>query len=265
MKQPANDFVDQLKARALETRRFLVEHSVEHSTHLGGALSLTDILTALYWQIMRVRPQDPDWRERDFSILSKGHVGIVLYYVLATKGYFPVEDLKTYEQTGAIFSTHPSVKIPGVETTTGSLGHGLSVGAGMAIAGKMDNKQNRVFVVLGDGEIQEGSIWEAAMTASQYKLDNLVAIIDRNHWQAGVMTESIMALEPIDEKFRTFVWSTSLIDGHDMAQIVQTLGTVPLETGRPSLIVGPYGQRQRRRLHRESARSARPHPQRGTG
>ncbi len=234
---PSKELVDQLKTRALEARRFLVEHSVEHSTHLGGALSLTDILVALYWHTLRVRPREPDWQDRDLFILSKGHVGILLYYVLASKGYFPLEDLKTYEQTGAILSTHPSNKIPGVETTTGSLGHGLSVGAGMAIADKLDGKENRVFVVLGDGEIQEGSVWEAAMTASQYRLDNLVAILDRNHWQAGVMTESIMAVEPIDEKFKAFGWSTSIIDGHDMEQIVQTLGTLPFETGLPSVIV----------------------------
>ena len=237
MNRESDDLIACLKAQALETRRFLVDHSVHHDTHLGGALSATDILTALYFHFMRVRPQDPDWEDRDNFILSKGHVGIALYYLLAKRGFFPVQDLKTYEQIGTIFGTHPSNKIPGVEMTTGSLGHGLSVGAGMAIVGKKDARSYRVYVMLGDGELQEGSVWEAAMAASSHKLDNLVAIVDRNRFQSGEMTEKILTLEPIDQKFRAFGWSATVIDGNDMEQIVQTLSALPFEKDKPSVII----------------------------
>ncbi len=229
--------IERLKAQALETRRFLVGHTIRHGTHLGGALSATDLLTALYFHFMRIQPENPDWVDRDMFILSKGHVGIALYYLLAKRGFFSIEDLDSYEKTGTIFGTHPSNKIPGAEVTTGSLGHGLSVGVGMAIVGKRDAKDYRVFVMLGDGELQEGSVWEAAMSASHHRLDNLIAIVDRNRFQGGEATEEILSLEPIDRRFAAFGWSTATIDGHDMDNIVQTMGALPFEKGKPSLIV----------------------------
>ena len=226
--------IEALKGEALDARRFLVNHTAKHTTHLGGALSATEMLTALYFRYMRVRPENPEWEDRDLFILSKGHVGIALYYFLAKKGFFPLEDLDTYEQVGTIFGTHPSNKIPGADVTTGSLGHGLSVGLGMAVVGKRDRKDFRVYVMLGDAELQEGSIWEAAMAAKYHELDNLVAIVDHNGRET---TENMLAIDPIEGKFESFGWSTAVIDGHDMGQIVETMDSLPFETGKPSLIV----------------------------
>lgn len=201
-------------------------------------LSAADVIAALYRHFMRIDPANPQWKDRDAFILSKGHVGYVLYAALARSGFFPEELLATYMQPGAMFGTHPCRQVPGVDVTTGSMGHGLAVGVGMAIADKFDNRPCRTYVMLGDGELQEGSCWEAIMAGAHYGLDNLVAIVDRNMLQgkAGA-TEDVMALEPLHAKFDSFGWATRTIDGNDMAQVVRTLDELPLAPAKPSAII----------------------------
>jgi len=206
--------------------------------HPGGAFSSTDIMTALYFEILRIDPDNPRWSDRDRFILSKGHSSVGLYTILHLRGFFDRETLLTFRQDNSPLCGHPDMhKVSGVEMSTGSLGHGLSVGTGLAIAGKMDNKDYRVFVLMGDGETQEGSVWEAAMSASHYKLDNLVGIVDRNMLQIDGFTEEIMSLEPYKLKWEAFGWSVREIDGHDMSEIGSALGEAPFNKGKPSLII----------------------------
>ncbi|SDB80385.1 transketolase [Raineyella antarctica] len=193
-------------------------------SHVGSILSVADIVAVLYADVANVDPSDPRKVDRDRVILSKGHAGASIYAALAEKGFFEVAELATHYADGSRLSGHVSHKgVPGVELSTGSLGHGLSVGAGMAYAAKKDGKAHRVFVILGDGECDEGSVWEAALVANHYGLGNLVAIIDRNRMQSLLDTEATIALEPFADKWRAFGWNTLEVDGHDHAELRQAL------------------------------------------
>ena len=205
--------------------------------HLGGALSMVEILTALYFAVIRLDPQDPHHPGRDRFLLSKGHACTALYATLAQRGYFPVSTLDTYYDLDSYLGGHPVQGLPGVELATGSLGHGPPVGMGMAVAAKMDGKKHRVFVLVGDGEIQEGVIWESALFAAHHRLDNFVMIIDRNGLQSDAHTEELLSIEPIQKKFGSFGWACKTVDGHDLDALIEALGSVPFEAGRPSLLI----------------------------
>jgi len=206
-----------LKLKAEKIRKRIIEIIYRaKGGHTGGSLSSADILTALYFNVLNVDPKNPEMQNRDRFILSKGHSVECLYCVLAEAGFFNDDILDTYGQFNSILAGHPTRKVPGVELNSGALGHGLSVGAGMAIAAKTDNAPFRVFVLMGDGEQDEGSIYEAAMAASHYKLDNLIAIIDRNMLQISGNTEKIMNLEPMKKRWESFGWAVMQTDGHNI-------------------------------------------------
>ncbi len=208
------------------------------SGHPGGSLSAVEIVTALYWKILRHKPSDPRWPDRDRFILSKGHAAPVLYAALAECGYFPLEWLSTLRKTGTCLQGHTDSRLtPGVDMSAGSLGQGLSVGIGMALAARLDKKDYRTYVLLGDGECQEGQVWEAAMFAPNYKLDNLTAIVDYNGLQLDGFTKQIMDLEPFVEKWRSFKWEVLQIDGHDMKQVIEALQKAGRVKGKPMVIV----------------------------
>ena len=208
------------------------------SGHTGGSLSSTDIMAALYFAQMQYDPKRPDWKERDYFILSKGHAAPVLYATLAHAGFLETSELCTLRRIGSRLQGHPDSKyLPGVEISTGSLGQGLSVACGIALARKMDKATNRVYALLGDGELQEGQIWEAAMTAAHYKLDNLCALIDNNGLQIDGPVAKVMGVEPIADKWRAFGWDVQDIDGHDMAQLVAALDKAETVKGKPTAIV----------------------------
>ena len=206
--------------------------------HPGGSLSAVDVLSALYFEIMKIDPNNPEWDKRDRFILSKGHCSLGLLSVLHLKGFISAEDLATFRLNGSNFGAHLDLdKMPGVEMSTGSLGHGLSVGVGRALAAKIDNQNYLTFVMMGDGENQEGSIWEAAMSASNYNLDNLIGIVDRNNIQQCGFTEDIMAIHSLKHKWESFGWSVCEIDGHNMQEILETFSQIPFNRNKPSLII----------------------------
>jgi transketolase len=205
--------------------------------HTGGALSSVDILTALYFGVLNVDPANPGKSDRDRFIMSKGHSVESLYGVLAEAGFFDEEVLKTYGQFNSILAGHPTRKVPGIELNSGALGHGLSVGVGMAIAAKMDQSAFRIFVLMGDGEQGEGSVYEAAMSAGHYKLDNLIAIIDRNKLQISGNTEDVMTLEPMKQRWETLGWEVLEVDGHHMEQLVTTFLKLPVKNFKPHLVI----------------------------
>ena len=208
------------------------------SGHPGGSLSATDILTALYFEIMDVKPEDPDWNKRDRFVLSKGHAAPALYGVLAERGYFPVDELMTLRKLGSRLQGHPDMrKTPGVDASTGSLGQGLSIAAGMALAAKIDRESYRIFSLCGDGEVQSGQIWEAAMFASQNKLDNLIVFLDRNNLQIDGSTKDVMSIEPIVSKWNSFGWHVLEINGHDMDEIVDAVNKAEEVHGQPTIII----------------------------
>jgi transketolase len=208
------------------------------SGHTGGSLSAADIVTALYFSKMRHKPDEPGWRERDRFILSKGHAAPLLYAVLAMAGYFDISALKTLRKLGSPLQGHPCSRVlPGVEISTGSLGQGLSVSNGMAMGMKMDNIGSRVYCLLGDGEIQEGQVWEAAMTAAHYRLDNLCAIVDLNGLQIDGPVSKVKAIEPVASKWAAFGWNVIDIDGHDMKEILDALDDAETVKGKPSVIL----------------------------
>jgi transketolase len=225
------------KARRIRCDALWMAH-LSNTAHVGGSLSIADIVATLYFGIMRVRPEQPDWPDRDRFILSKGHNCSAVYSALAERGYFPREELLTYRRIGSRLQGHPDMaKLPGVEMTTGSLGHGLSAGIGMALAGKLDKRDYRVFVVLGDGEIQEGLVWEAALAAPNFKLDNLVAILDRNGFQSGGAVGDIMPLGDQAARWRSFGWDVWEIDGHDIPSLVEAFRGSPRRPGVPTFIL----------------------------
>jgi transketolase len=207
--------------------------------HIGGDLSAADILVTLYFGgVLRVDPHAPHAPERDRFILSKGHCAGLLYTTLAHAGFFPLEELKTFAQPLSRLNGHPDrKKVPGVETNTGPLGHGLPVAVGAALAARLQDSSWRVFVLTGDGELQEGSNWEAAMSAAHYKLDNLTMIVDRNRLQQGDWTEQTMHLEPLADKWRAFGWSVREVDGHDIAELLEIFSHTPFEPGKPNCII----------------------------
>ena len=208
------------------------------SGHPGGSLSCMDILTALYFHHLRINPQEPAWENRDRFVLSKGHAAPALYVVLAELGYFPKETLFTLRQLGSILQGHPDMrKTPGVEMSTGSLGNGLSVGIGMALGARLARKNYHVYALVGDGEVDEGGIWEAAMAASKYKLDNLTAICDFNRVQLDGPIEEIMPLDPLPEKWEAFNWNVIEMDGHNMGEILDALDKARQVRGRPTVII----------------------------
>lgn len=212
--------------------------TIAGSGHTGGSLSAADIVTALYFSKMRHKPDEPGWRERDRFILSKGHAAPLLYAVLAMAGYFDISALKTLRKLGSPLQGHPCSRVlPGVEISTGSLGQGLSVSNGMAIGMKMDNIGSRVYCLLGDGEIQEGQVWEAAMTAAHYKLDNICAIVDLNGLQIDGPVSKVKAIEPVASKWAAFGWNVIDIDGHDMKEILDALDNAETVKGKPSVIL----------------------------
>lgn len=194
------------------------------SGHVGGAFSIADIVTCLYFRIANINPENPNWEDRDFILLSNGHVCPIIYAALARKGYFPIEELKKMRKLGGLLQGHPKLGIPGIENTSGLLGQGLSQGVGIALGLTMDGKNNKVFVISSDAEHQEGQIWEAAMAANKWDLNNLVVIVDRNHVQIDGNTEDIMPLGSIKEKYESFGWSAFEIDGHNYQEIIDTLG-----------------------------------------
>lgn len=207
-------------------------------SHPGPALSCTDIVTALYFKIMNIRPDDPHWEDRDRLILSKGHACPVIYAALAEKGYFDKGWLYTLRQIGSKLQGHPDMnKTPGIDMTSGSLGHGLSAGLGMALALKIKKKKSKVFVILGDGELQEGLVWEAAMAAPRLRADNLIAIVDYNHFQSCGSTEEILPLEPLADKWKAFGWRVLEMNGHNMDDIVNKLEMACMFIGKPTVII----------------------------
>ena len=230
--------IKDLRRKALEIRKWVIESVYRAgSGHPGGSLSIADVMACLYFHEMRHNPKDPKWPDRDRLVLSKGHAAPALYAALALAGYFPVEELKNLRKIGHFLQGHPCMKkVPGVDMSTGSLGHGLSVAVGMALAGKLDGKDYRVFVILGDGEVQEGQIWEAANSASHYKLDNIIAILDRNGLQIDGPTEEIMHVEPIAWRWQAFGWDVIEIDGHDIEEILDTFHEIKMNE-KPTIII----------------------------
>lgn len=208
------------------------------SGHPGGSLSVADILTVLYFDKMNINPENPKWEDRDRLILSKGHVAPALYATLAEKGYFSKEELLKLRKTGAMLQGHPDMKsTPGVDMSTGSLGQGLSAANGMALTAKLDKKDYKIYAILGDGEVQEGQIWEAAMSSAHYKLDNIIAILDYNGLQIDGSNDEVMGISPIDEKFAAFGWNVMKIDGHDIEAIGNAVDEAKKSEGKPTVII----------------------------
>lgn len=208
------------------------------SGHPGGSLSAADIVTALYFKEMNIDPADPAKADRDKFILSKGHAGPVQYAALAERGYYPVSDMMSLRKLGSKFQGHPNMhKVPGIEMSTGSLGQGISVSVGMALANKMDENPGRVYTLLGDGELQEGIVWEAAMAAAHYGLDNLVAIVDWNGLQIDGKNDDVMTVKPVDEKFAAFGWNVLVIDGHNFDEIFDAFDKSRTYKEKPTAII----------------------------
>ncbi|MBQ9202221.1 MAG: transketolase [Bacteroidales bacterium] len=226
----------QLKAEQIRKREIEIIYSAR-AGHTGGSLSATNVLTVLYFNEMKTNPEHPDDPARDRFIMSKGHSVEALYCVLAKAGFISDRLLDTYGECGSKLAGHPTRKVPGIEMNTGALGHGLPAGVGMAIAAKMDGKSYRTFVLMGDGEQGEGSIYEAAMAASHYHLDNLVAIIDRNHLQISGNTEDVMSLEPMRQRWEAFGWDVHEADGDDIVSLLGAFAEVKTHSGKPHLII----------------------------
>lgn len=234
-----NNEIKNLKKMACKVREEIVDQVFRAgSGHPGGSLSIADILTVLYFHELRIDPQNPKWEDRDRLILSKGHCAPVLYSCLANRGYFEKKELEKFRTIDGILQGHPDmVKIPGIDMTTGSLGQGFSAANGMALAGKLDKKDYRVYCIVGDGEIDEGQIWEAAMAAGHYKLDNLCLIVDNNDLQIDGTIEEVMNSNPIDEKFRSFGFQVIKIDGHDIEEIIKAFDVAKNIKGMPTCII----------------------------
>ena len=231
--------VNELRKMAVNIIKGIIEEVYSgQSGHPGGSLSIADILTVLYFNQLNIDEKNPKWEDRDRFVLSKGHCSPALYSCLANRGFFPLEDLKTFRNIKSYLQGHPDMKnIPGVDMTTGSLGQGLSAAVGMAIAGKMDNKNYRVYCVLGDGEIEEGQIWEAEMSANKYKLDNLCVIVDNNNLQIDGTIKEVMSPYPIDEKFRSFGFEIIKIDGHNIQEIIDAFDVAKNVKEKPVCII----------------------------
>ncbi|MFD1707907.1 transketolase [Siminovitchia sediminis] len=231
------DFLyDRAKFIRLETVRLV---DIAKSGHYTSVFSCAEVFSALYYRILNIDPNNPDWTDRDRFVLSKGHAAIGLYPVLAELGYFPKEWLDSYTRVGSPLGDHPDMrKVPGIDFSSGSLGHGLSVSVGMALGGRIDDRDFKVYCMLGDGELNEGQIWEAAMSAGNFKLSNLIAIVDRNQMSLDGFTEDIMPVNPIDEKFKAFGWNTYEVDGHDIKSLLETFQHVEEHKNeKPTVII----------------------------
>lgn len=229
----------QLEEKAHHLRKDILETTFHAgSGHIGGALSMIDAVTLLYYHHMNIKPEDPDWEDRDRFILSKGHAAIGYVTVLADLGYIPKEDLKTFNLTGSYLGMHlDSNKVTGCEASTGSLGHGLSIAIGMALGARLQEKDYRVYCLLGDGECDEGSVWEAAMSASNFNLTNLITLVDRNHAMIDGNTEDVMKLEPFKDKWEAFGFNTYVVNGHDLGAIDEALEKAYECKDKPTCII----------------------------
>lgn len=231
MKDDLSSLATDIRAEALK----MVNRA--RASHIGGALSMADLLAALYGEVLSVRPDDPEWSDRDRFILSKGHSTVALYAVLALRGFFPMEELGSYGQDGSRLMAHVSKEVPGVEFSTGSLGHGLPFGCGKALGAKRGGLSYRTFVLVSDGELDEGSNWEAILFAAHHELDNLTLIVDYNKIQSLGTVEEVIRLDSLVEKFQSFGWAVEEVDGHDVGAVRDALARVPLQKGRPSLVL----------------------------
>ena len=230
--------IRELTKKSIEYRQKILKYIVgANAGHTGGSLSCIDILNVLYNHVLQVNAHDFADAGRDRYIQSKGHCVEALYVVLADKGFFPETDLETLCRYRSHYIGHPTKKVHGVEQNTGALGHGLSISCGTALAAKMDDKNYRVFTLLGDGELPEGSNWEAALSAAHYKLDNLCAIVDLNGLQITAPTKDVCSTEPLDKKFESFGWAVKHVDGHDLAALQDAFDSLPFEAGKPSVII----------------------------
>jgi transketolase len=238
MSELSNEEIKTLIEKSYDSRTNILRMMKKGEGHIGGAFSALDIITVLYNHILKFDPEKPKWKERDRFILSAGHKVLALYVTLAERGYFDEEILWTYNSVDTRVPMHPDEKVlPGIEFPTGSLGHGFAVACGIALSARLDNKDFRVFTLLGDGECNEGTVWEAAMSAAHHKMDNLIAIVDRNGLQVNGSTEEVMNTAVLEEKFSSFGWEVKTIDGHAFSQIHQVLSSVPFVSGKPSCIV----------------------------
>ena len=230
--------IRELELKSIQYRKtILTIIKKANAGHTAGSLSCVDILNVLYNHVLNVSPENFSDPDRDRYIHSKGHSVEALYTVLADNGFFPASQLDTLNQFGSHFVGHPTKKVPGIEQNTGALGHGLSVAVGMALSAKKDNRPYRAFALLGDGELTEGSVWEASMSAAHYGLDNLVVFVDRNTLQITGRTEDVMALEPLDEKFEAFGYDVRTVDGNNVRQLAHVVDEIPTNGGRPNLIL----------------------------
>lgn len=231
--------IQELEEISSKTRKLILETLAEaKSGHPGGSLSAVEILVALYYVVMRHDPKNPKWPDRDRFILSKGHAAPLLYSILAQHSYFPIEQLKTLRKINSSLQGHPDPKkTPGIEMAAGSEGVGLSVAVGQALAARIDKKNYRVYVMMGDGEMQEGQVWEAAMCASKYGLDNVTAIVDRNGIQQDGLTEQIMPIEPLNSKWKAFNWNVIEVDGYDFNQILDAFSRARQVRNKPTVII----------------------------
>lgn len=229
----------ELQQRAKQIRRHIVDVTGwSGGAHVGGSLSMADILTLLYWKYMKIDPARPDWEDRDRFVLSKGHGGVGHAVVLAQRGYFDPEQLRKFNETGSMLGMHlDSLKVPGCESSTGSMGHGFSQAVGMALGARVLKKDWLVYCMIGDGESNEGSIWEAAMSAAHYKLDNLILIQDRNHMMIDGPTEEVMSLEPLADKWRAFGFETREVNGHDLRALAEAIEFAQQFKGKPVMLL----------------------------
>ena len=231
--------VKDLYDKIVEIReKILIMHAKSNESHLGSSLSIVDILVVLYFQILNIDPSNPYDENRDRLILSKGHAASALYAVLAKRGFFKEELLDSFAENGGKISVHPErFSVPGIVASTGSLGHGLPMGVGIALSAKKDNKTFKTYVLMSDGECEEGSVWEAAISASRFKLDNLIGIIDKNKWQAYDRTDKIQNLSLLKSKWEAFGWSCKEVDGHNLQELIQCFKSIPFEIEKPSMII----------------------------
>lgn len=234
-----DDKLKELEEKAMKVRELIIEELVEaKSGHTAGPLGMADIFTALYFHVLNHDPKNPEWKERDRLILSNGHICPVRYATMALAGYFPIKELKTLRKLGTRLQGHPErERLPGVETTSGPLGSGLGQASGYAYAARMDKKQFRIYCITSDGEHQCGNHWEAAMFAGKYKLSNLTCIIDRNNIQIDGMTEDIMPLEPLEEKYKAFNWNVINVDGHNIKEFIDAVGLAKATSEKPTVII----------------------------
>jgi transketolase len=233
------DVIQSLVEKAKKMRREIIKMIYNaQSGHPGGSLSAIDIITALYFKVMNIRPAEPNWEDRDRFILSKGHACPALYAVLAEKSFYDYEETKTLRAIDSKLQGHPDMKkLPGLDATSGSLGQGLSLGLGMALVGKLDKKAYKIYVMLGDGETQEGQVWEAAMAAAKYKLDNLIVFVDKNNLQVDGFVNNIMPIDPLADKWQAFNWDVQEIDGHNMQEILEAIANTNKTRNRPHVII----------------------------